>query len=350
MATQTALALTEIAKPLTKITIPVPDPKEHQLLIKISYAGITPLDQKLRDYNVFNIGSNLPAILAFDLVGEVVKTGPNTSVFPVGSKVFSQALFSVANSLCGGLQEYTLIDERYTALVPKNISEADAAIFPINAFTSATALFTGEGLNGGFGFPFPGTPQSETFDYKSITLVIIGGGTACGKFAVQFARIAGIGRIIVTASLDSEAELRGYGATHVLDRKASDVAAQVKALAGDDLVYLYDTFNRGDHTFGVSLLSSSKKGTLLHLIPGQVDKKVAAQKKAGFEERQLSGASTLHPDLAVLFWKVFPEWVEKGEVKVIRPYKVIEGLDADKINAALDGHRDGVFDRWNVHI
>lgn len=39
MATQTALALTEIAKPLTKITIPIPEPKEHELLIKISVAG-----------------------------------------------------------------------------------------------------------------------------------------------------------------------------------------------------------------------------------------------------------------------------------------------------------------------
>jgi len=39
MATQTALALTEIAKPLTKITIPILEPKEHELLIKISYAG-----------------------------------------------------------------------------------------------------------------------------------------------------------------------------------------------------------------------------------------------------------------------------------------------------------------------
>ena len=279
-----------------------------------------------------------------------MKAGSKTSVFPIGSQVFSQALFGLANNLLGGLQEYTLIDERYTALVPKNISEADAAIFPINTVTSAFALFTGDGEHGGFGFPFPGTPESKTFDYKSITIVIIGGGTACGKFAIQFARIAGIGRVIVTASLDSEAELRSYGATHVLDRKASDLADQIKTFVGDDLVYLYDTFNRGDHTFGVSLLSTTKKGTLLHLIPGQVDEKVAAQKKAGFEERQLLGSSTGHPDLAALFWKVFPEWVEKGEVKVIRPYKVIEGLDADKVNAALDGHRDGVFDRWNVHI
>ncbi|KAG4441190.1 hypothetical protein IFR05_003308 [Cadophora sp. M221] len=349
MATQTALALTEITKPLTKITIPIPGPKEHELLIKISVAGLTPLDQKLRDFNVFNVGSNLPAILAFDLVGKVVRAGPNTSAFPIGSKIFSQALFSIANNLSGGLQEYTLVDERLSALVPKNISDADAAVFPINAFTSATALFASNGANAGFGFPFPGTPESKTFDYKSIALVIVGGGTACGKFAVQFARIAGIGTIIVTASLSSEKELRDYGATHFLDRKASDLVAQVRALVGDDLVYVYDTFNRGDHTFSVSLLSNAKRGTLLHLVPGKADEDVAAQKKAGFDERMLSGSSTNHPDLAVLFWKVFPEWVEKGEIKLLQ-YNIIEGLDADKVNAALDGYRDGKFDRWHVRM
>jgi hypothetical protein len=42
MPTQTALALTEIEKPLTKITLPVPvaaDLKEDELLIKITATG-----------------------------------------------------------------------------------------------------------------------------------------------------------------------------------------------------------------------------------------------------------------------------------------------------------------------
>lgn len=42
MATQTALALTEIGKPLTKITLPIPeysDLKDSEVLIKITAAG-----------------------------------------------------------------------------------------------------------------------------------------------------------------------------------------------------------------------------------------------------------------------------------------------------------------------
>jgi NADPH:quinone reductase-like Zn-dependent oxidoreductase len=40
MASQnTALVLTEIGKPLIKTTLPVPEPKEDQLLIKVTAAG-----------------------------------------------------------------------------------------------------------------------------------------------------------------------------------------------------------------------------------------------------------------------------------------------------------------------
>jgi hypothetical protein len=42
MATQTALALTEIGKPLTKITLPIPESKklgEDEIIIKITVTG-----------------------------------------------------------------------------------------------------------------------------------------------------------------------------------------------------------------------------------------------------------------------------------------------------------------------
>ncbi|KAK0104717.1 hypothetical protein ONS95_004989 [Cadophora gregata] len=289
MKTQIALALTEIAKPLTRITVPIPEPKEHQLLIKVSFVGITPLDQKLRDYNIFNISSNLPAILALDLVGEVVKAGSDASNFPARSKVFSQALFSISNNLSGGLQQYTLHDERFTVLVPKNISEADVAILPINVFTSATALFTGEGLNGGFGFR-----SQEQVNRKLLTTSPLPWLLLAVELPVASSLFSLVGSPVMKELLLRLPWnlLRSYGATHILDRKASNLADPTKKLVGDDLVYLYDTFNRGDHTVGVSLLSNTKKRTLLHLAPGRLDESAASEKKAGFEQKQLSGAST----------------------------------------------------------
>jgi NADPH:quinone reductase len=291
---------------------------------------VNPVDQKHRDLNVVNIA--LPAVIGADLVGTVVKNGPNTSSFPVGSHVLSQSIsFSAA-----GLQEYAIIDARYAAIVPAGISDEDAAVFPINGFTSTLSLFHPEK---GLGIPFPGTPESKTFDYKSQKLVIIGGGTNCGKLAIQLARIAGIGTVITTASFCGEAELKGYGATHVIDRQASNIEEQVRSIVGDDLVYVYDTFHIEDHSLAVSLLSNSKKGSYAHLIYGKPSDAVAAQKKAGYEAKHIMGASAATPDLAILFWKQFPKWLQSGEIKPLK-YSIIEGLNAEKVNVALDGYKD----------
>jgi NADPH2:quinone reductase len=111
---------------------------------------VAPLDQKLRDKNAFNIGSRLPAVLSGDLVGTVVN---GSEAFPVGSRVFSQTLFGIKNG--GGLQEYTLIDPLYAAIVPSGISDTEAALYPVNAVTSALSIFSANGLN----IPFPGTAE-----------------------------------------------------------------------------------------------------------------------------------------------------------------------------------------------
>lgn len=292
------------------------------------------MDRKRRDFPHHRFNLELPIITGLDLVGTVVKHGPSVDIssFPIGSHVFSQA----ASLASGGLQEYALVDARYAALVPEGISDEDAALYPINTFTTALSLFhAGKGL----GIPFPGSPESKTFDYNSQKLVIIGGGTNCGRFAIQMARIAGIGTIITTASLNGGAELREMGATHVISRQASDIEEQVRLIVGDDLVYVYDTFHGDDHSLAVSLLSNSKKGTYVFLIPGKPSDAVVAQKKAGFEAKHIMGASGATPELAVLFWKQLPKWLQSGEIKSAK-YGIIEGLDAEKVNAALDGYKD----------
>lgn len=134
----------------------------------------------------------------------------------------------------GSLQEYTIINGLYTAVVPAGISDEEAALYPINAVTAAMALFSTAGL----GLPFPGTPESDSFDYASQKLVIIGGGTSTGKLAIQFARLAGIGTIIITASPSSAVLLKSFGATHVIARQDPDIEEQVRRIVGDELLYV----------------------------------------------------------------------------------------------------------------
>ncbi|EXJ85245.1 hypothetical protein A1O3_05920 [Capronia epimyces CBS 606.96] len=348
MATQTALALTTVGKPLTLISLPGPESVElkgNEVLIKVSAVGLAPLDQKIRDLGYFNIGDKLPAVLGGDVVGIVVKTGSEVS-FPVGALVFSQIQFH--RPAGGGLQEYTVVNGLYTAIVPQGISATEAALYPINAVTSALALFSSDG----FGFPFPGSAESANFDYASQKIVVIGGGSNTGKLAIQLARVAGVGTIVAVASPSNTAELKGYGATHVVARQDEDIRGQVRAIVGDDLLYVYDTVNFGDYSLAVSLLSDVNQGTVVHLLPGgNVSDAAAAQNKvAGVHDKPIAGFSHKIPEVGRLFWKEFPAWMARGEIKPIK-YHVIEGLDADAVNAALDEYKAGRGgDRYHVKL
>jgi NADPH2:quinone reductase len=184
-----------------------------------------------------------------------VKNGSNTA-FPIGTHVFSQTQFNLPTG--GGLQEYTVINGDYAGVVPSGISDMEAALYPINAMTSALAMFSSAGFN----LPFPETVEAKSFDYGSRKLVIIGGGTNTGKLAIQFAKLAGFGTTIAIASLSSGKLLKSFGATHVIARQDADIADQVRRIVGDELLYVYDTFSFGDHTLGISLLSDSKKVVL----------------------------------------------------------------------------------------
>ena len=206
-------------------------------------------------------------------------------------------------------------------------------------------LFTSQGCD----FPFPGTPESKSFDYASQKVAIIGGGTNTGKLAIQLAKLAGIGTIITTASLSGAEELKSYGATHVISRQASDIEKQVRDIVGDELLYVYDTFN-ADATLALSLLSNSKKGTLVQLVGYGADESLIAQKKAGVNVKRVVGFSHGVPEFGEMLWKQLPGLLESGKLKPAN-YKIIEGLDVDKVNAALDEYRDGKGgDRYHVRI
>lgn len=58
------------------------------------------------------------------------------------------------------------------------------------------------------------------------------------------------------------------------------------------------------------------------------------------ETKYIQGFSHILPNVGQMFWKQFTNWLEVGKMKPLE-YKVIEGLDADKVNLALDDYRNG---------
>ncbi|KAF7591417.1 hypothetical protein BBP40_001578 [Aspergillus hancockii] len=338
---QQALILKEVQRPLVLDRRPVPKPEGNQVLVKIIAAGINPHDQKGRDRGLL-VENYLPhAILANDISGIVEKIGPEVRRFSVGDSIFGQSNILSGGPDQAGLQQFCILDADFAAPIPSHLSFDQAATFPVNAIASFIALFDTSGL--GLAPRFLG----QGSNYANEAIVIIGGASNSGKFALQLSRLAGFGKIITTAKVhnDGGQSLRELGATHVIDREAADVEDQIRAIVGDGLLYAFDTVN-GAHSGGVShqlalsLLSTRKRGSLATLVRGEADPAIAATKAAGFKKNQVLGVSDLHKELTARFWKELPGWIEKG---MLRPldFRVIEGLDVLKVNNLLDDYRDG---------
>ena len=100
----------------------------------------------------------------------------------------------------------------------------------------------------------------------------------------------------------------------------------------------------------MSLLSSTKKGTLACMLPGKADEAKIGEKKAGFEDKFTQGQSHNQPELARRFWKWLPVWMKEGKVRSTG-WRVLEGgLDAGKVNEVLDNYRDGNWPPKQVHV
>ncbi|RYP56167.1 hypothetical protein DL771_012112 [Monosporascus sp. 5C6A] len=318
---QKAIVVSEIGKPVilqTDRAIPKPGP--HQVLLKVAVAGLNPHDRKVRDMGIF-VASLLPAPLANDVVGTVVQVGDAVTDLACGERVMAQAGI-VAGCTQNGLQNC--------------ISDDEAATVPCNAVAPFVALF------GILQIPAPWTSEAATFDYTNTALLIVGGGSNCGRFAVQLAALAGIGRIIVVGG--GKDELREFGATHVINRHADrdTIVSKIREIVGDDLVYAFDAVNPSEgQILALRALSSSKGGALARLDPaGQLDESQGGHKSAGYDVRNVFGVLHANPALARGFWARLSAYLEKGKIKPLK-YTVVQGLDADVVNEILDRYRNG---------
>lgn len=304
--TQNAVLLREKLAPLVLVdNHRVPQPGASQIQVKVTVAGLNGHDQKIRDLGIFLGSVGLPAVLANDVVGKVVAVGDGVASLQEGDHVVSQAAFSRGTPQ-NGLQEFAVLDEQYTAKIHDNISDDDAATLPTNIIASLVALFHDLPV------PAPWTHEAEEFDYKGSTLLIVGGGSFAGRYAVQLAKLAGIGRIVVVGG--DKHELETYGATHVIDRHGSQevVLERIRSVVGDQLRYAYDVVNMPEgQLLALNALSSRETGHFTRLLPLPVEESKVQGKKAGFEIYDVLGTSYGRPELCREFWKRLPGYLEQ---------------------------------------
>lgn len=345
---QSALLLTEAGKPLIKSSIPVEDPEEGLVQVKIAATSLVPADYKIRDHGAAVFGLTLPMVLGFEVAGRITSSPLSTSssssssLLPIGTRIAFQTALS---SLTGGLKEYAAADPALVLRVPDHLSDEQAATLGCNPFTAAMALFHPES---GFGLPLPGSAAG--FDYAGVRLVVLG-GTAIGKFAVQQARLAGVGTIVVVASPASLGELEGYGATHGVDRHlpAGELAAQVRDAVGhggegdggDESapLFVFDAYNVPDTSLVPSLFAASGRRGIVVMASPVAPRDDAALAAAGAEVRTFRAWLAGQRALADAWLPLFNGWLAEGRI-MVPPFRVVP-FEAGAVNEALDEIKKG---------
>ena len=295
---------------------------------------VLPHDTYGRDSGLF-FQSNLPYVLGTNISGIVTKLGPSVTKYKVGAHIFGQGSPLAPLPDSAGLQEYATLRASDSALVPEGFTDDQMATLPTNAVTAFKALFHSET----FHLPFP---PSKTFDYSSKTLVVIGAGSNVGKLTIQFAKMVGLGSVIAVASISGEKELKELGATYVVDRYSEDVVRDVHAIVGgpDVVTYVIDCAN-WVYDLAANLVSRTRPSVIVTLH--RADSAVEALERLEKQKARAMGAKGLREhftELAEVFWGNIGEWVAEGKI-LTGKFRVIEGLDAEKVNEALDLYRDG---------
>jgi NADPH:quinone reductase len=193
-------------------------------------------------------------------------------------------------------------------------------------------------------FPPPWSAEAATFDYSKESLVVIGAGSNCGRLALQFARSVGIGTVVGIASISNEKKLKTFGATHVIDRYLSqeEVVKQVRGILGEDGVTKVFDCVSWTHELAVALVPKEKESLVatLHRTTTVVEILEKEGKAKAVVRFVVGTVNNWGVEDTAEFWTWLGEVVSEGTVGV-PTYRVIEGLDVERVNEALDSYQDG---------
>ena len=183
----------------------VPECADNELLIKVEYVGLNPVDGLFAKSGFCKW--QYPHILGLDAVGVVVKAGKG--VFPgVGTRVMWHA--SIGDQ--GALSEYTKVANYAVSVVPAELAGDMAATLPC---AGMAALISLDKIN----------------ITEGDTVLIDGGAGAVGQFAIQFAKQRGAD-VFTTAAKRNHKLVKQLGADVVFAYHDKDLCEKIRRELG----------------------------------------------------------------------------------------------------------------------
>ncbi|KAG7398132.1 hypothetical protein PHYBOEH_011688 [Phytophthora boehmeriae] len=172
-----------------------------QVRIKVHAAAVNPFDYVAMEMP--GLGQHFfgktpsadqPFGIGFDAAGEVIEVGSAVEHLKVGDEVFT----STPPTAFATLAEYLVVEEKFVGKKPSNLNFNEAAAVPSSALCGYSGMFRHANLQ------------------KDQTVLILGGSTTVGMWAIQFARTLGA-KVIATTSTRNVELVKSLGANQVID-------------------------------------------------------------------------------------------------------------------------------------
>lgn len=185
--------------------VPMPEPGDGQVLVRVEAAGVNPVDTYLRSGNYAN-APEPPYTPGKDAAGVVEKVGGGVTEFKKGDRVYT------AGSISGTYAEYSLCEEKHLGRLPDDVTFEEGAGIWTPYATAYRALF------------------QKAAAKEGESVLIHGASGAVGVAAIQWAKNAGL-KVIGSASSEEGKKLASeQGADSVVDHTDDAHLAQVRDL------------------------------------------------------------------------------------------------------------------------
>lgn len=198
------------------VEIPVPQPGEGQVLLRVEACGVCNGDSMA----IQGASPEYPRIPGHEVIGVVEELGAGSTKWKIGERVgigwHGGNNHVTGLTMDGGYAEYMVAYEDSLSSIPNELSALEAAPLMCAGETTFSALRNSKARPG--------------------DLVAIQGIGGLGHLAVQYAKKAGFRTVAISRGSDKEKLIRQLGAHHYIDSEKEDPAQALQALGGAKVI------------------------------------------------------------------------------------------------------------------
>ncbi len=301
---------------LKVIDMPQPAPTGDQLLVKLTFAAVNPVDNTIRS-GLIPQAKKPPMILGNEAAGVVVR---GNAAFPDGTRVIVSGFTAQGTvrgiTTDGAWQEYLALLPSELVKTPDGLSDEEAAS-AFGGFFSAMACLNKAGF----------TPDK--------TVLSLGVGGSVGNAGVQLAAALGSPLVITTAGSAAKAKIaEDAGFTNVINLEKESISEGVMQITGGKGVdIVIDSI--GGHLTGDAIHSLARSGIIVNIgysAGTQFTANITDFVWKGLQMRGQSLSGWFTPEQQQAVWAQLLPLLSNGSIKpiVARSFDVSEAPAAQQ--------------------